>query len=110
MVTLRLKHSSVPIVGDMVFAQKDAQEYLDDEEDVEDAIKDKPNFNEFSILPSIETKNRSLQLPEVTFVSEEDIANNKYKLSDIILPLPGFDFFYVIFLFKELIFNIHLIL
>ena len=35
--------------------------------------------------------NKESPLPRVHFVTKEDIQNNKYKLSDILLPIPGND-------------------
>lgn len=78
------KYGLVPIVGDLVYKDKDLKdapvEVIDGDENEEGEEEEE------------ETVITGKKLPEVETISEENLS--KYTIFDVVYPLPGFDVHY----------------
>ncbi|KAH8408287.1 hypothetical protein KR215_001869 [Drosophila sulfurigaster] len=94
----RIKEFGLQLIpGDLVYVEEDNSEQVAANEEAaveaeEEAVEDDMDVDGDSLL-SVEEE-QSIYKRKVRPLTAEDIASGKYKLSDVVLPLPGYDITY----------------
>jgi len=92
----RIKEFGLKIIpGDLVYVEEEKNDQVTDSEEpapaaeTEEAVEDDMDVDGENLL-----EEESVYKRKVRPLTEEDIASDKYKLSDVVMPLPGYDITY----------------